>query len=117
MRRRLNGWMLIGLPLLAVAQAAPSVFAGDRPDSERSAVVSEMSDDELDAQRAGNAAPSSEATLNATLQENTNTSSMTGTNSVSGSAFTGASGYFTVIQNSGNQVIIQDSTIINVTVE
>ncbi|WP_298270885.1 hypothetical protein [Geobacter sp.] len=37
----------------------------------------------------------------------------TGINSVSDSAFTNASGIATVIQNSGNQVLIQNSMILN----
>jgi len=38
----------------------------------------------------------------------------TGDNSVSGSAFIGANGFATVIQNSGNQVLIQNDLIVNV---
>jgi len=38
----------------------------------------------------------------------------TGYNSVSGSAFAGANGFSTVIQNSGNQVLIQNDLIVNV---
>ena len=37
----------------------------------------------------------------------------TGYNSVSGSAFVGANGFSTVIQNSGNQVLIQNDLIVN----
>ena len=107
----------LGLTFFAIVAAAPSASAEDRPVGESSATVSGISDDELDAQRGGEIVPISEATLTATLEENTITGSITGTNSVSGSAFSGASGFVTVIQNSGNQVIIQDSTIINLTVE
>jgi len=41
----------------------------------------------------------------------------TGSNLVSESSFSGASGFATVIQNSGNNVLIQNSTIVNVQVK
>jgi hypothetical protein len=41
----------------------------------------------------------------------------TGTNLISDGAFSGASGLSTVIQNSGNNVLIQSSTIVNVQVK
>jgi hypothetical protein len=38
----------------------------------------------------------------------------TGANSVTGNAFTGMNGFATVIQNSGNQVLIQNDLIVNI---
>lgn len=46
-----------------------------------------------------------------------NSSIMNGGNSISGSAFSQASGLVTVIQNSGNQVLIQNDLIMNLTVK
>jgi hypothetical protein len=43
--------------------------------------------------------------------------SMTGDNSVGGGSFAGSRGFPTVIQNTGNGVLIQNATIINVTVK
>jgi hypothetical protein len=43
--------------------------------------------------------------------------SNTGNNYISGSAFNGANGMFDTIQNSGNNVLIQKATIVNITVE
>jgi len=43
--------------------------------------------------------------------------STNGTNTISGTAFSGASGIATVIQNSGNQVLIQNATIVDVTMK
>jgi len=43
--------------------------------------------------------------------------SMTGNNYISGSAFVGANGMFDTIQNSGNNVLIQKATIINISLE
>lgn len=40
-----------------------------------------------------------------------------GANSIDGNAFSGASGLVTVIQNSGNQVLIQNDLIMNLTVK
>lgn len=54
--------------------------------------------------------------VKATLTNNTATNNVTGTNIIDTSAFTGASGMFSVIQNTGNNVVIQDSTIVNVTI-
>jgi hypothetical protein len=55
----------------------------------------------------------SDIVQNATLDHNTVDSSVTGNNTVSNGAFAGASGLATVIQNSGNNVIIQNATIVN----
>ena len=53
---------------------------------------------------------------NATLTGNTANGNVTGANIIDASSFSGASGMFSVIQNTGNNVIIQDSTIVNVTI-
>jgi len=55
-----------------------------------------------------------EAAQNALMQNNTLHSEGTGSNSISSQAFSGMSGIATVIQNTGNQVIIQDTTMVNV---
>lgn len=49
----------------------------------------------------------------AQLDHNVVYNSNTGDNSVSHDAFAGATGFATVIQNSGNNVIIQNATIVN----
>lgn len=50
----------------------------------------------------------------ATLQHNVLTSAATGTNIVGEGAFNGASGISSLIQNTGNQVLIQQTTQVNV---
>lgn len=117
MRRMVKSVSRIGLALFLAVHAAPAMSAENQPVGEGLPAASGVSDEELDTERGGEIVPVSDATLTATLEDNTITGSVTGTNSVGGDAFTGANGFFTVIQNSGNQVIIQDSTIINVTVE
>lgn len=54
---------------------------------------------------------------NALVSDNVLSGSVvTGTNSISDHAFGNMSGIATVIQNTGNQVVIQDSTMINILV-
>jgi len=54
--------------------------------------------------------------IKATLTGNNANNNVTGANIIDTSSFTGASGMFSVIQNTGNNVIIQDSTVVNVTI-
>lgn len=58
----------------------------------------------------------SNANLEASLANNFAVNNVNGFNIIDHGAFTEASGIVSVIQNTGNNVIIQDSTIINVTV-
>ena len=55
--------------------------------------------------------------LNGTVAGNTAIGNDTGHNTISGDAFSGAAGFISSVQNSGNNVLIQNSTIINVSVE
>lgn len=48
------------------------------------------------------------------LYNNNATHTFSGANQVSDQAFSGSNGFSTVIQNSGNNVLIQNSTIVNV---
>lgn len=50
----------------------------------------------------------------AQLNNNQAVNTVSGSNQVTGSAFSGASGLPTVIQNSGNNVVIQNATIVDV---
>ncbi|MGZ5008825.1 MAG: hypothetical protein ACXWE9_10135 [Methylobacter sp.] len=54
--------------------------------------------------------------VRATLSGNQANNNVNGYNIIDNGAFTQASGITSVIQNSGNNVIIQDSTIVNVTI-
>jgi len=95
--------------------------AGDAADA--LATNSPLSDSDLATQRARGSgdvinigeinAQISEIGQNAKLDHNIVENSTTGSNTVSNGAFTNASGLATVIQNSGNNVIIQDATIVN----
>jgi len=54
--------------------------------------------------------------VRAFLGGNTATNNTSGFNMIDNGSFAGSGGMFSVIQNSGNNVLIQDSTIINVTI-
>ncbi len=55
--------------------------------------------------------------LNAKLFNNKATDNVTGNNTIAGGAFAGANGLPIVIQNSGNNVIIQSGTVLNLTMK
>lgn len=55
--------------------------------------------------------------LNAKLHNNAAIDNVTGDNTIAGGAFAGASGLPIVIQNSGNNVIIQSGTVLNLTMK
>ncbi len=57
-----------------------------------------------------------ELDLDGSNHGNSVVNSVTGANFIGNSAFNGAVGMFDTIQNSGNNVLIQNATIINVTV-
>ena len=54
--------------------------------------------------------------IQAALYGNTANNNVTGANIINSGAFTNAGGMFSIVQNSGNNVIIQDSTTVNVTI-
>ena len=56
-------------------------------------------------------------TVNGSVNDVTVLNNITGNNSIDGGAFTGAQGFPMVIQNSGNGVLIQNATILNVTIQ
>lgn len=59
---------------------------------------------------------SNNADLNAVLTDNSAANSVTGFNVIDQNSFNDAQGVFSIIQNTGNNVIIQDSTIITITI-
>ena len=57
-----------------------------------------------------------QANLGAVLSDNEANNSVTGYNIIDQGSFNDASGVFSIIQNTGNNVIIQESTIITITI-
>jgi hypothetical protein len=58
-----------------------------------------------------------EQDVDGVVQGNVATGTTNGNNFISESAFAGATGFATAIQNTGNNVLIQNSTIINVSLD
>ena len=78
-----------------------------------------LSTSELAVERGGESAelpPTDVIGMGADVRDNTVVNSTSGDNLVDGGAFAGAGGFSTVIQNSGNHVIIQNATIVNLTI-
>jgi len=78
-----------------------------------------VSDDELDGYRGEgiDVQTINTAELDGNLEGNSAVNSVTGDNVISHGAFANTSGLSTAIQNSGNNVLIQNSTIVNVVIE
>lgn len=76
-----------------------------------------LTDAELEDHRGGQQITLSDADLSAEMSGNTLIAGTNGANSIGAGALSGVSGIATVVQNTGNQVIIQSSTILNVTLE
>ena len=70
--------------------------------------------DRLDAMRGGDATTTNRADLRGNVGGNTATNVLGAGNRVADGSFANAAGISTVIQNSGSNVLIQNSTIVNV---
>lgn len=68
---------------------------------------------QLDDNRGGFDLVKNDMKLSGTVADNTAVNVMTGSNYIADGAFTNASGFPTVIQNTGSNVLIQNATIIN----
>lgn len=112
MLHRLESW-ISPLTLAAVLACTAPAFAADTAASTRffddSSVVA-LAD--LDALRGG-ADVSNQTLINGAVADNQAYNLTTGSNAISSGSFAGSNGFNTVIQNSGNNVLIQSSTIIN----
>lgn len=81
-----------------------------------------LSDEELNSHRARENIEVSQITLNdqdtdGEVTDNVAVGNTNGDNLINGEAFSDSSGFLSTVQNTGNNVLIQSSTIINVTVE
>ncbi len=98
------------LPAASTALAENNVSAGGEPDM----FARTVSDAVLDGQRGKALTPSAVLTamgLDGTVQENLAQNTVNGRNVIAG-AFSNASGLSTAIMNSGNNVLIQNATIL-----
>ena len=81
-----------------------------------------LSDDELGAHRARENLEIDQITINdqdqdGDVTDNVAIGNTNGDNLINGEAFSNSSGFLSTVQNTGNNVLIQNSTIINVSVE
>jgi len=105
-------------PGIALACALACNFAAAlAQDSATTVFDRRLGHDDLDVRRGGDRTEVfNTITLNGTADNISVRDTITGNNSIGGGSFAGAQGFPTVIQNSGNGVLIQNATIINVTV-
>jgi hypothetical protein len=90
------------------------IAASSPPQSQNPFAEQPLLDDQtLDARRGGTEVVN-DMKLNGVVSDNQAYNLVTGSNSITEGAFAGASGLPTVIQNSGNNVLIQNATIVNV---
>jgi hypothetical protein len=94
----------------AIAAAASQSTAAPLPDDR---LGSALGDARLAAQRGGQGVQLSEIKARSIVSENTAHHLTTGNNTITESAFGHTSGMPMVIQNSGNNVSIQNSTVLN----
>jgi len=103
--------------LLLGALALPATAAAQSPGFAESAYAAPLAEEELGDARGGeyHLTQVSQASETASQNGNSVNGTWNGGNWISDSAFSNTSGFATVIQNSGNNVIIQNSLILNVT--
>jgi len=107
--------MVGAVALLALMSISPSIWAAPGTTGGGSLLLGKaVPNASLKDKRGGHATTVNTNQLNAKLYDNQAIANITGTNTISTSAFAGMSGYATVVQNSGNNVIIQNATILNV---
>jgi len=108
--------------VVALAAAGMAPAAAQEVSAAASAFAQPLSDQALSAERGGAAAQDETQVWNTiNIQGHADNISVnnafTGNNTVGGGSFAGSRGFPTVIQNSGNGVLIQNATIINVTLK
>ena len=93
-------------PSANIIQADAKALLGTEP----------LADDVLSGRRGG-ASTQNDMRLDGVVGSNEAINVVTGSNSISSGAFTGTAGLPMVIQNSGNNVLIQNATIVNVQIK
>ena len=104
-------------PVLVAATSSPPVGPILKTASVKPAYVQGMGqsvDSAALAKFSGGTEVTNTMTLNGSVSDNTSDHVVTGANVISSGSFGGAAGLPMVIQNSGNGVLIQNATIINV---
>lgn len=102
-----------GALLLAISWAWP-VAAADDPSMGADFFASPVTDDVLSGQRGREWVGMSTQTLESLVNNNSATNTVNGANLITGGSFANAAGLATAIQNSGNNVSIQNATILQI---
>ena len=112
---------LLGMGCLMAARAAAPVPATTTPAVRHASSVPAYApglgssvDSAKLASLNGGAGTTETITLNGNVSNTSTTNVVTGLNEIGGGAFANAAGFPMVIQNTGNSVLIQNATIINV---
>jgi hypothetical protein len=95
------------------AEPVSAQTPGDRQGDRDPLAANVIDDATLAASRGGSDSHLDQNNSSGTVQANVATNLTTGSNSISQGAFSNSSGIPMVIQNSGNNVLIQNSTILN----
>ncbi len=106
------GCLLAALASAATAQSAPVANAPPEK-SAAAAWPAPAPAAKLDGQRGGADTVTTQASLNATVADNTARNVVTGNNVIDNGSFANMSGLPMVIQNTGANVLIQNATVIN----
>ncbi len=115
-------WLIVGAlivnaacwPLQIVAEEATQLTANDTTEIFGNAAVDS---ENLEISRGGADFNLFDVKNDGIVSENHASNLTTGSNWVTEGSFAGASGFSTVVQNSGNNVLIQNSTVINLQVK
>jgi len=115
-------WLIVGAlivnaacwPLQAVAEEATQLITKDTTEIFGNAAVDS---ENLEISRGGADLNLFDVKNDGIVSENHASNLTTGSNWVTEGSFAGASGFSTVVQNSGNNVLIQNSTVINLQVK
>ena len=99
--------------LFLAASFSPHAFADEGIKPDFATFGDSVSDDTLASNRGGHTIETNTNNLDAKLYNNQANYNETGSNFVTTGAFAGTNGFATVVQNSGNNVIIQNATILN----
>ena len=104
--------MRTAIILAAVVLASGSAWANEQ-DRQPDLLTHAVPDEALEKERGGESLRINLMDLQARLTDNVARDNVTGSNIVADGAFNNASGLATVIQNTGNNVVIQNATILN----
>lgn len=108
--------LLAAAVFVGVAAAACAAQAAEQHSSASPFGGAAITDDAMSQLRGGDPGPVQISDQNANSAGNTCAGCVSGANGVEASSFAHATGIFTVIQNSGNNALLQNTTQVNVSI-